>query len=42
MCAKAIINAGIDEVVYGQAYDDYGYGLETLRFVGVKVRRYGS
>jgi dCMP deaminase len=42
MCAKAIINAGIDEVVYGQAYDDYGSGLETLRFVGVKVRRYGS
>ena len=39
MCAKAIINAGISEVVYGEEYRDTS-GLEILRNVGISVRSY--
>ena len=41
MCAKAIINAGISEVVYGETYRDTS-GLDLLREAGVKVRQYGN
>ena len=38
MCAKAIVNAGISEVVFDQAYRDSG-GLDILNDAGVKIRR---
>ncbi len=38
MCAKAIINARIDEVVYLEEYRDTS-GLDLLRHAGIKVRR---
>ena len=37
MCAKAIVNAGISEVVYGEEYRDTS-GLDILRSAGVTVR----
>ena len=41
MCAKAIINAGISEVVYDEEYRDTG-GLELLKNAGIVVRKYAS
>jgi len=38
MCAKAIVNAGVNEVVYDREYRDTS-GLEILRSVGVLTRR---
>lgn len=38
MCAKAIVNASIDEVVYLDEYRDMS-GVELLRASGTKVRR---
>ena len=38
MCSKAIINAGINEVVYDREYRDTT-GLDILRSVGVWVRK---
>jgi dCMP deaminase len=38
MCAKAIINARISEVVYSEEYRDTS-GLDLLRGAGVAVRR---
>jgi dCMP deaminase len=38
MCSKAIINAGVNEVVYDREYRDTS-GLEILRSVGVRVRK---
>ena len=38
MCAKAIINARIDEVVYIDEYRDTS-GVELLRNAGIKVRQ---
>ncbi len=37
MCAKAIVNARIDEVVFNEEYRDMT-GVELLRSCGVKVR----
>lgn len=37
MCCKAIINAGISEVVYNQEYRDVS-GLELLRHAGIAFR----
>jgi dCMP deaminase len=37
-CAKCIINAGIDEVVYGDEYRDPS-GLELLKKAGLNVRK---
>ena len=37
MCAKAIVNARIDEVVFNEEYRDMS-GVELLRSCGVKVR----
>ena len=39
MCAKAIVNAGIHEVVYSEEYRDTS-GIEILRSAGIKVRKY--
>lgn len=39
MCAKAIINAGISEVVYNEDYRDTS-GIDILRSAGIKVRKY--
>ncbi len=38
MCAKAIVNARIDEVVYIDEYRDLS-GVELLKNAGIKVRR---
>lgn len=37
MCAKAIVNARIDEVVYEESYRDTS-GVELLKASGVRVR----
>lgn len=39
MCAKAIVNAGIDEVIYGTSYRDTS-GLDILNACGIKVRHF--
>ena len=39
MCAKAMVNAGISEVIYNEEYRDIS-GLDLLRTAEVKVRRY--
>ena len=39
MCAKAIVNAGINEVVYNEVYRDES-GLNILRKAGIDVRQY--
>lgn len=41
MCAKAIINARIDEVVYLEEYRDTS-GVDLLRQAGIKTRRSSS
>ena len=41
MCAKAIINAGIDEVVYAHRYD-YENSVDLLASAGVRARHYVS
>lgn len=38
MCAKAIVNSGIDEVVYLQEYRDVG-GLEVLQQCKIMIRK---
>lgn len=38
MCAKAIVNARIDEVIYIDEYRDLS-GVELLRRAGIKVRQ---
>ena len=38
-CAKAIVNASIDEVIYKDEYRDAS-GLDLLRDAGVSVRRF--
>ena len=40
MCAKAIINAGIDEVIYGEAYRDAS-GIELLESANIRVSAFG-
>lgn len=39
MCAKSIVNAGIDEVIYGERYRDPA-GLQVLESVGIQARHY--
>ena len=41
MCAKAIVNSGINEVVYCEEYRDTS-GIQILQNAGVKVRNYRS
>jgi len=38
MCAKAIVNAGIDEVIYSEEYRDIS-GLEILSNSGISVKQ---
>jgi len=39
MCAKAIVNSGIDEVIYKEAYRDMS-GVDILKKSGIKVRAF--
>ena len=39
MCAKAIVNTGIKEVVYDEEYRDTS-GIQILKRAGIKVRNY--
>ncbi len=39
MCAKAIVNAGIDEVVYAEEYAESN-GLDILKEAGITVKAY--
>ena len=39
MCAKAIVNSGIDEVIYCEKYRDET-GIDILRQSGIAVRQY--
>jgi len=39
LCAKSIVNAGIREVVYGEAYRDIS-GIDILQHAGIKVRKF--
>ena len=39
MCAKAIVNAGIKKVVFGENYRDMS-GIEVLRSAGIEVSKY--
>ena len=39
MCAKAIINSGIDSVIYRDEYRDLS-GVDVLTSAGIKVERY--
>ena len=39
MCAKAIVNAGIDKIVYDEEYRDPS-GLNLLKNAGIDVTRY--
>lgn len=39
MCAKAIVNAGIKHVVYGENYRDMS-GIDVLKEAGIEVRKY--
>jgi dCMP deaminase len=38
MCAKAIVNAGIDDVIYDELYRDES-GLDILKSAGLNVRK---
>ena len=38
MCAKAIVNSGIDEVIYAEAYRDTS-GLDILKDAGIEIRQ---
>lgn len=38
MCAKAIINAGIDQVIYDEEYRDTS-GLDVLKLADVSIRK---
>ena len=40
MCAKAIINAGISEVIYDLTYHPDTSGLELLEKAGIRVRKF--
>ena len=39
MCAKAIINSGISEVIYNESYRDLS-GLDLLKSAGVQTRQF--
>jgi dCMP deaminase len=41
MCAKAIVNAGIDEVVYYKEYEESN-GIDILKEAGISVKAYAS
>ena len=39
MCAKAIVNAGIGEVIFAEEYRDTT-GIDILKSAGIKVKKY--
>ena len=41
MCAKAIVNGGIEEVIYSEEYRDRS-GIDLLESAGIKVRKFNS
>jgi dCMP deaminase len=41
MCAKAIVNAGIDAIIYDEEYRDSS-GIDILRDAGVKVKKWNK
>jgi len=41
MCAKAIVNAGVDEVIYHEKYRDTS-GIQILKDSGVQTRTFSS
>ena len=42
VCAKAIVNAGIDEVIFIELYGDGLPGLDILNRAGIVVRKFGE
>ena len=42
VCAKAIVNAGINEVIFVKLYEDGYPGLEILNNAGIIVRKFGD
>ena len=42
VCAKAIVNAGIDEVIFVELYGDGLPGLDILNKAGIVVRKFGD
>ena len=42
MCAKAIVNAGIDELIYSEKYQHGNKSLDILNQAGILVRTYPS
>ena len=42
ICAKAIVNAGIDEVCYSDYYEDCGNAINILLNAGIVVRSHQS
>ena len=42
VCAKAIVNAGIDEVIFIELYGDGLPGLAILNNAGIVVRKFGE
>ena len=42
VCAKAIVNAGIDEVIFVELYGDGLPGLDILNNAGIVVRKFGG
>jgi dCMP deaminase len=41
MCAKAIVNAGIDVLIYNEIYRDSS-GIDILKECGVEVRSFNA
>ena len=42
VCSKAIVNAGIDEVIFVELYGDGLPGLDILSNAGIKVRKFDA
>ena len=42
VCAKAIVNSGIDEVIFVELYGDGLPGLDILNKAGIVVRKFGD
>jgi dCMP deaminase len=40
VCAKAIVNAGIDEVIFNELYGDGCPGIDILSNAGIVVKKY--
>ncbi|MDR2976443.1 MAG: cytidine/deoxycytidylate deaminase family protein [Streptococcaceae bacterium] len=40
ICTKLIIQAGVNEIIYGREYGDTDYAKELLAGAGIRVRQY--